>query len=249
MRRDSYILTRDESTCDESPRDEIFAGARNHTERNWSMKLDKGNFMALRTLISLLLLVFWMQSVHAGAIEQLQGFIKNTRSARASFTQSVVDIDGEALQDSSGVLEFLRPGKFRWHYRKPFEQLVVGDGTTLWVYDKDLSQVTTRKLGSALGSSPAALLAGSDDVEQYFSLDAQGRTGRYEWLEAKPNDEDSLFERVRMGFDANTLYIMELYDHFGQKTVIRFSDFKRDPVFPADNFKFTPPPGVDVVSE
>jgi len=213
------------------------------------MKANKGNFMTLRTFIPLLLLVFWMQAVHAGAIEQLQGFIKNTRSARASFTQSVVDIDGEALQDSSGVVEFFRPGKFRWHYREPFEQLVVGDGTTLWVYDKDLSQVTTRKLGSALGSSPAALLAGSDNVEQYFSLAAQGRKGGYEWLEAIPNDEDSLFDRVRMGFDANTLYIMELYDHFGQKTVIRFSEFMRDPVFPAENFTFTPPPGVDVVSE
>ena len=134
------------------------------------MKANKGNFMTLRTFIPLLLLVFWMQAVHAGAIEQLQGFIKNTRSARASFSQSVVDIDGEALQDSSGVVEFFRPGKFRWHYLEPFEQLVVGDGTTLWVYDKDLSQVTTRKLGGALGSSPAALLAGSDDVEQHFPL-------------------------------------------------------------------------------
>jgi outer membrane lipoprotein carrier protein len=203
----------------------------------------------LRALIPLLLCVLWMQPAYAGAIEQLQGFIKNTRSARASFTQVVVDVDGEKLQDSSGIVEFSRPGKFRWHYRQPFEQLVVGDGTTLWVYDKDLSQVTTRKLGSALGSSPAALLAGSDDVEKYFSLDAQGKKGRYEWLEAKPNDEDSLFDRVRMGFDANTLYVMELYDHFGQKTVIRFSDFKRDPRFAADAFRFTPPPGVDVVSE
>jgi outer membrane lipoprotein carrier protein len=205
--------------------------------------------MRMRTFIPLVISVLWMQPVYADAIEQLQGFIKNTRSARAAFSQVVVDIDGETLQDSSGVVEFFRPGKFRWHYREPFEQLVVSDGTTLWVYDKDLSQVTTRKLGSALGSSPAALLAGSDDVEQYFSLDAQGRTGRYEWLEAKPNDEDSLFDRVRMGFDANTLYVMELYDHFGQKTVIRFSDFERDPGFAADTFQFTPPPGVDIVSE
>lgn len=205
--------------------------------------------MVLRTFLPLFLCFLWAQPVHAGAIEQLQGFIKNTRSARASFSQSVVDIDGEKLQDSRGVVEFFRPGKFRWHYKEPFEQLVVGDGTTLWVYDKDLSQVTTRQLGQALGSSPAALLAGSDDVEQFFSLEAIGRKGDYEWLEAKPNDKDSLFDRVRMGFDANTLYVMELYDHFGQKTVIRFSAFKRDPVFAAGTFQFTPPPGVDVVSE
>ncbi len=205
--------------------------------------------MSVRVLFPLLLCIVWMRPAYAGAIEQLQGFIKNTRSARASFSQSVVDIDGMALQDSSGIVEFSRPGKFRWHYRAPIEQLIVGDGTTLWVYDKDLSQVTTRKLGSALGSSPAALLAGSDDVEQYFSLEAQGKKGRYEWLEARPNDQESLFDRVRMGFDKNTLYVMELYDHFGQKTVIRFSDFKRDPGFAPDAFKFTPPAGVDVVTE
>ena len=116
--------------------------------------------MLLRTFVPLLFCFLWVQAVHAGAIEQLEGFIKNTRSARASFTQSVVDIDGLKLQDSSGVVEFQRPGKFRWHYQQPFEQLVVGDGTTLWVYDKDLSQVTTRKLGGALGSSPAAFRAG-----------------------------------------------------------------------------------------
>jgi len=205
--------------------------------------------MKLRNVAPLLFCFLWAQPVYAGAIEQLHGFIKSTRSARASFSQSVVDIDGVKLQESSGVVEFSRPGKFRWHYRQPFDQLVVGDGTTLWVYDKDLSQVTTRRLGGALGSSPAALLAGSDDVEQYFSLEAFDRKGKFEWLEAKPYEEDSLFDRVRMGFDANTLYVMELHDHFGQKTVIRFSGFKRNPGFAADTFQFKPPPGVDVVSE
>ena len=205
--------------------------------------------MKLRTLVPVLICTFWMQPSFAGAIEQLHGFIEQTRSARASFTQSVVDVDGVNLQDSSGVVEFSRPGKFRWLYREPFEQLLVGDGSNLWIYDKDLSQVTTRKLGRALGSSPAALLAGSDDVERYFSIEAAGKTGRFEWLEARPNDKDSLFERVRMGFNADTLHIMELYDHFGQKTVIRFSNFKRNPDFSAGTFSFTPPPGVDVVTE
>jgi len=205
--------------------------------------------MMLRLLMLVLISAMWAAPLQAGGIEQLEGFIKQTRAARATFTQTVVDSEGTTLQDSSGIIEFSRPGKFRWHYLKPFEQLVIGDGTTLWVYDKDLSQVTTRKLGKALGSSPAALLAGSDDVDQYFSLESLGKQGRYEWLEVKPYDEDSLFDRVRMGFDANTLYVMELYDHFGQKTLIRFSDFKRNPKFAADTFSFTPPPGVDVVSD
>jgi outer membrane lipoprotein carrier protein len=188
-------------------------------------------------------------AAYAGGIEQLQAFIKQTRSARANFTQTVIDVEGVTLQDSTGVVEFARPGRFRWHYRTPFEQLVIGDGTSLWVYDKDLAQVTTRKLGSALGSSPAALLAGSDDVERYFSLESLPARGGYEWIEVKPYDEESLFERVLMGFADNTLYRMELYDHFGQRTLIRFADFVRNPGFAADAFTFTPPPGVDVVTD
>ncbi len=205
--------------------------------------------MALRLFALLLVSAIWAPALHAGGIEELRAFIKQTRSARATFTQTVVDSQGLNVQDSSGVVEFSRPGRFRWHYLKPFEQLVVGDGSNLWVYDKDLAQVTTRKLGSALGSSPAALLAGSDEVERYFSLESLGRQGGYEWLEVIPNDEESLFERVRMAFSSGTLQVMELYDHFGQKTVISFSDFKRNPRFAADAFSFTPPPGVDVVTD
>ena len=195
------------------------------------------------------LLAMSAHAAWAGSIEQLHAFIKETRAARASFTQVVTDSEGTKLQDSKGVVEFSRPGKFRWHYTEPFEQLVIGDGNNLWVYDKDLAQVTQRKLGSARGSSPAALLAGSDDIDEYFSMESLGKKGRYEWLEVKPNDKDSLFDRVRMAFEKNTLYVMELYDHFGQKTVIRFSGFKRNPGFAADAFTFTPPQGVDLVTD
>jgi chaperone LolA len=185
----------------------------------------------------------------AGAIERLNAFVEKTRSARADFSQVVTDSAGKTVQESSGVVEFSRPGRFRWHYRKPFEQLVIGDGSALWIYDADLRQVTTRRLDSALGSSPAALLAGSDEIGRYFSLEAQGRQGRLEWLEARPYDQDSMFDRVRMGFARDMLEVMELYDHFGQKTVIRFSRLQRNPVFAADAFTFVPPPGVDVVRE
>ncbi len=200
-------------------------------------------------LLALLAGLIWVPALQAGGIEELRAFIEQTRSARAEFTQTVTDSEDEPVQDSSGVVEFSRPGKFRWHYLKPFEQLVIGDGTNLWVYDKDLEQVTMRKLGQALGSSPAALLAGSDDVERYFSLESLGKRDGYEWLGVKPYDEDSLFDKVRMGFSSSTLQVMELYDHFGQKTIIKFSDFQRDPKFAPDAFTFTPPPGVDVVTD
>ena len=197
----------------------------------------------------LLLGLIWAAPSRAGGIEELQAFIKQMRSARATFTQVVTDAEGVTVQESSGVVEFSRPGKFRWHYLKPFEQLVIGDGANLWIYDKDLAQVTKRKLGAALGSSPAALLAGSDDVDRFFSLESMGTANGLEWLKVKPYDENSLFDKVRMGFKSNSLEVMELYDHFGQKTVIKFSDFERNPRFMPGAFTFTPPPGVDVVTD
>jgi outer membrane lipoprotein carrier protein len=186
---------------------------------------------------------------HAGPIEKLHAFIQLTRSARAAFTQTVADSSGQISQQASGTVQFQRPGRFRWTYSKPYEQLIVGDGDKLWIYDKDLNQVTQRKLDKALGSSPAALLAGADDIEKYFSLNALGKKGKLDWLEVRPYDEDSLFDKVRMGFNRNTLEVMELYDHFGQKTIIKLSRFERNPVTPGDTYTFTIPDGADVVTE
>ena len=185
----------------------------------------------------------------AGSIEKLRAFVDQTRSAQGRFTQEVSDKSGKKLQTSSGKLAFQRPGKFRWTYEKPFEQLVVGDGEKLWLYDKDLNQVTVKKLDAALGSSPAALLAGSNDIEEMFSLNAKGVRGGVDWLEAYPNAPDSMFEKIRMGFSGANLEVMELYDHLGQKTVIKFSRLQRNPKLAADVFKFTPPEGADVVGD
>lgn len=197
----------------------------------------------------LMLLAVSATGANAGAIERLESFIASTRAARADFSQTVIDGDGKTVQQSSGTFEFSRPNRFRWHYLTPYEQLLVADGERLWIYDKDLNQVTTRTLDRAIGSSPAALLAGADEIERYFSLEAQGKKNRLEWLQVKPYDEESMFEKVRMGFAGNGLQVMELYDHFGQKTVIRFSKLQKSPDFPADAFSFTPPPGADVLTE
>jgi outer membrane lipoprotein carrier protein len=185
----------------------------------------------------------------AGSIEKLHAFIEQTRSAKANFTQEVTDASGAVQQQASGTVQFQRPGKFRWTYDKPYEQIIVGDGEKLWIYDKDLNQVTRRNLDKALGSSPAALLAGADDVDKYFSLSAVGVKGKLDWLEVKPYDEDSLFEKVRMGFRGNTLEVMELHDHFGQKTTIKLSNLQRNPKTSPDLYTFTVPKGADVVTE
>ena len=203
------------------------------------------HWMKLAMLTGLLI----ASSARAGSIEKLHAFIEQTRSAKANFSQEVIDSNGSVQQQASGTVQFQRPGKFRWTYDKPYEQIIVGDGEKLWIYDKDLNQVTRRNLDKALGSSPAALLAGADDIDRYFSLNAVGVKKKLDWLEVKPYDEESLFEKVRMGFRGNTLEVMELHDHFGQKTTITFSNMQRNPRTSPDLYTFTVPKGADLVTE
>ncbi len=187
---------------------------------------------------------------HAGAIEKLRTFIAATHSAQANFSQVVLDQNGKRIQSASGVMQFRRPGKFRWVYQKPYEQLIVGDGEKFWLYDVDLNQVTVKKLDAALGSSPAALLSGSNEIERGFTLTESGSRDGLEWLQATPKAQDSSFDRILMAFNAQAeLVVMELNDAFGHKTVLRFSAMRRNPKLPEQQFRFTPPKGADVLGE
>jgi len=188
--------------------------------------------------------------VHAGAIDKLKTFIAATHSAQANFTQDVMDHNGKNIQSASGVMQFQRPGRFRWTYQQPYEQLIVGDGEKFWLYDADLNQVTVKKLDAALGSSPAALLSGSNEIENGFILTEDGSEDSLDWLQAKPRLQDSGFEKVHMAFDAQAdLAVMELYDTFGHKTVLKFSGLQRNPRLSDQQFRFTPPEGADVLSD
>lgn len=190
---------------------------------------------------------------HADAIDRLKAFIADTHAARASFSQSVTGKSGRKPQLSSGQMMFARPGKFRWVYEKPYAQLLVGDGKKLWVYDPDLKQVSVTALGRALGSSPAALLAGqageNGAIEKNFNLAESGSRDGLDWVEARPKSADGGFERMRIGFAGADLRAMEIVDNFGQTTLIRFADFERNPALAVDLFRFTPPKGADVIGE
>jgi len=204
----------------------------------------------MKPIIAILLLFFAPLSAHAGGIDKLKGFVAATHSAQADFTQVVLDQDGKRIQSASGIMQFQRPGKFRWTYRKPYEQVIVGDGEKFWLYDADLNQVTVRKLDAALGSSPAALLSGNNEIERGFVLKESGSQDGLDWLSAMPKNMDSSFEKILMAFNAQAeLVIMELNDAFGHKTVLRFSAMQRNPKFPAQQFQFTPPEGADVLSD
>ncbi len=201
----------------------------------------------MKKILWLLLLLSLPAS--ATALDQLRAFVSATHSATADFTQTVLDKQLTTQQQASGTLAFSRPGKFRWQYQTPYPQLIVGDGHKLWLYDPQLKQVTVRKLGQALSSTPAALLAGNGAIEQYFHLKNLGKTGAISWLEATPKRKTRSFSSVRLGFHSDMLVVMELHDRFGQTTIIRFSNFRRNPPIGPAMFHFTPPPGVDVLGE
>jgi len=186
---------------------------------------------------------------HAGGIDRLEAFIAGAKTAEADFTQTVSDKNGRVTQQASGKMAFARPGKFRWDYSKPYEQVIVGDGSKLWLYDADLDQVTVKPLGDVIAGTPAALLAGDNAIEKYFVLKDAGEGGGLEWLEATPKNKDTTFERIRMGFKGDMLVQMELFDFFGQRTTLKLSKLERNPSIPASRFKFVPPKGADVIGE
>ena len=188
-------------------------------------------------------------AAHAGGIDRLKAFVAGAKTAEADFTQTVTDKTGRVTQQASGKMAFARPGKFRWDYTAPYEQVIVGDGVKLWLYDADLDQVTVKTLGDVIAGTPAALLAGDNAIDKYFSLKDAGEGGGLEWLEATPKNKDTTFERIRMGFKGDVLAQMELYDFFGQRTTLKLSKLARNPSSPASKFKFTPPKGADVIGE
>lgn len=200
-------------------------------------------------MLRLLATALWFAATgaHATSIERFQAFLRTTSSAQAGFEQKVFDRNRKLVQSSSGTFAFQRPGKFRWTYAKPNPQLIVGDGEKVWIWDEDLNQVTVKRVARAIGSTPAALLAGAADVAQAFVLEDLGSRDGLEWLEARPRERDAGFERIRLGLGVAGVEAMELYDPFGQTTVLRFTNLTRNPKLEADTFRFTPPKGADVL--
>jgi outer membrane lipoprotein carrier protein len=185
----------------------------------------------------------------ASGLDQLHAFLEGTQSAQGSFRQTVANKERRTTQTTSGTFAFQRPGKFRWTYDKPFDQLIVGDGEKVWVYDHDLNQVIVRKLDAALGATPAALLAGDNALEKNFTLVAGGAADGLEYVDATPKAADAQFTRIRLGFADNLPRRMALTDAFGQSTELTFSDMQRNPKLAGDAFTFTPPKGADVVGQ
>ncbi len=190
-------------------------------------------------------------AAQASALEQFKSFVASTKSAKGEFSQrQIKNMDGGSTAkpagNSSGTFVFARPGKFIWTYVKPYDQLLQADGEQLYIYDKDLNQVTVKKLGDALGSSPAAILFGSNDLEKNFTLAEAGTKEGLEWLKATPKAKDTSFEQISIGLRNGLPEAMELKDSFGQVSVLAFKKFEKNPALGANAFKFVMPKGADV---
>ena len=200
---------------------------------------------------ALILTFMFMANAHAAdATQRLNDFFKNVQALRADFQQVVADPRGKTIQDARGTFLMQRPNKFRWNYQKPYEQIIVADGAKLWVYDKDLEQVTVKKLDEALGNTPALLLSGVQPLAENFRItELTDRTDGLQWVVLTPKNDEANFKQVRLAFGKHSLEVMELVDSFEQTTQLRFSSVQSNVKFTAHEFKFTPPKGVDVVGD
>ena len=184
----------------------------------------------------------------AAAVDQLRSFLADTKTARGEFSQRV-SAGKKPPVASSGRFEFERPGRFRWSYDKPYEQTIVADGQKLYIYDRDLNQVTVKKLGAALPASPASILFGTNDFERDFEVREDGERDGLAWIVARPRTRDTQFDAIHIGFKGGVPGAMQIADSFGQSTVLTFRNIERNPKLASDAFLFVVPNGADVLED
>lgn len=205
-----------------------------------------------RTFLLLAALGWAMMAIaspaRADATDALRAFVRDVHSGRADFTQTVTAPDGVKKKTSSGRFEFERPNRFRFSYAKPYVQTIVSDGRKIWFDDPDLNQVTVRKLGDAMGSTPAALLAGQS-IDRDFELAARPDHDGLSWVRATPRRRDGTIQWMEAGFRGQDLAAVEIADSFGQRSLLQFASFKADLALPADTFHFVVPAGADVAEQ
>lgn len=194
------------------------------------------------------LLAVAASAAQADAVDTLREFVRDVKSGQAAFTQVVTSPDGARRKTSSGSFEFQRPNRFRFSYAKPFEQTLVADGQKVWIYDADLNQASSRKLSAAIGSTPAALLAGGA-LDDDFVLKAEPAKDGLDWVLATPKAKDGPFRTMRVGFRGKVLAAVEITDSFGQQSALAFKDFVANPKLADERFRFVPPPGADVIEQ
>jgi outer membrane lipoprotein carrier protein len=204
---------------------------------------------AIRSIVAACLLLMVLPVSAGEAMDRLQAFTDDLRSFSAEFEQTRYDEDQQPVRESSGMAYLQRPGKFRWDYDEPYQQVIVADGDRLWIHDTDLEQVTVRDAEQALATAPIMLLSGEAPLSDQFDMRDLGQRENLYWVELQPKVDDSDFERVFLGLDDQGLRVMELRDRFDQTTQIRFSEVRMNADIDPSRFEFEPPEGVDVIDD
>ena len=203
-----------------------------------------------KKLLTLAVLASCSLSAVAGALNDLNSFLKNTQSATGQFEQKVITDKGENPDGAGqGTFKFLRPGCFSWHYEAPFEELMMSNGKTLWLYDVEMAQVTVKKLTSALPATPASILFGNNNFSKDFEVKELPSQKGLNWLLATPKDSNSAFSEVRIAFKQKLPVQMILKDNFGQRTELVFTGVKGNVPMKKTDFDFKVPKGVDVLED
>lgn len=182
-------------------------------------------------------------------LDRLRAFTMELKSFTADFEQSLYSADSELLKNDVGELILKRPGKFIWRYDGEGAQEFISDGKSLWMFDKDLDQVTVNALDDRLGGTPLVLLTGGVPLEDQFTVTVLGASDGIDWVELVPKDNSTDFESLFIGLDQSGLAAMELRDNLGQATQIQFSNFKPDVALDDKQFDFVAPKGVDVIGQ
>ena len=196
----------------------------------------------MRVLIALVLTLL-AGPLAAAAADPLERFYTDTRTLAGRFTQTVRDANGTVTEESRGSFAIERPGRFRWDYETPYEQTIVADGRELWVYEPDLDQATVRPIDEQTADAPGLLLSGARFPSELFDV-SHGKDG---WLTLTPRRKDSGLGDVRLQLAGGSVRTLELADGLGQTTRIAFEDTRRNTAIAPARFRFTPPPGIDVI--
>jgi len=183
----------------------------------------------------------------ASPTSEVEKYLNGLASWSADFKQTVDDGHGKVVRSAAGKLSLQKPGKFRWDYSEPSEQLILADGTQIWFYDKDLQQANVRDRDASLANTPAVLLSGGASLSSQFDVTALPPSEGLEWFQLIPKNPDTDFQLVRIGFRKGELATMFLADKLNQVTQLTFTNPKRNATFAPDLFTFVPPPGVDVI--
>ena len=207
--------------------------------------------VAWRAVLTAWLLALSSLSVHAASpgMEAFERFFNEINTFEARFGQVVLDDNLTPVDDGQGTVWIKRPGLFRWNYAPPDAQEIVGDGERVWLHDIDLEQVTVRNQADALGRTPAILLAGSADLASTYAIEDIGTQGEVDWVNLIPEDSESGFTEVRIGFEDRRLRLMELIDTLDQRTRISFVDLKENLPLADEIFEFVPPVGIDIIDQ